>query len=1116
MLRIFRSSRIERLATLLWSQLAQAQPASVLAPQTIVLGHLGMKRWLVGELCAKPTLAGAPGIAANLKMLLPGQWLEELAQAVLQGSADEQLPYRRGALRWRIYQDLPRLEADAVRQYLDGAGAERRRFQLADRLAGLFEQYQVYRRDWLLAWEGSDASRPGLLGHWQGELWRRLIAGIGVRPRSVRLHELVSRLGRLERDGDTSTLHVFGLSHLPPDALKALEQLAQSRDVNLYFPDPCRELWDQLRSRHELLRHGADAESSYLEIGHPLLASLGRLGQHFSVLLHELGGQLEDVRDAWDQDAPALAATTPLLQQLQASIRLLEPGALASASSSADASLRIHLTHTRLRELEVLKDALLDFLAKDPLLQPREIVVMAPQMADYAPLLPSLFGEAARTGGLLPYHLADVSLARTHPLLNAFAGLLQLPLQRVSRSQVLGLLALPAVQRRFGITPGGLDALQRWLDRACVAWGLDGPMKADFGAAPIAENSFAFGLDRMFAGYLLGSEDDDQLLDESVLPAAPILGPDVAVLGALDELLAILREVRSGAREPRLAAAWVAWLERIIAALFAADPEDPAETDALTELKRLAREPASEIRVAGADVDPLLPFSVVGEVWRERLEAIPEQQAFLAGGITFCGMVPQRSVPFKVVCILGLADGEFPRARAQSGLDLMQDKPRLGDRDNRMDDRYLFLEALMSARQALHLSFVGEGVRDGKPRNPAAPLAELMSLLDRAQGSSSDAQRLWLIRHALQPFDARYFEQGEAADPRWFSYAQAYAQLTAARVPTPVPGFLEGLESEPAEAPMAETLTLEQLERFFKDPARRYSEDVLGSSRRALTRVPDQDLEPLGSTIEKRERRHVQMVWTALEQGAASVPATAPPALALSGQIAPGALGATAYAHERAAADNLLGHARKLPPFAGNAAPTPEALQVNLALGDGSRITGTIERVYRAGDTRWLVAIAGGNVDFRQVLPLFLQWALLRLSSLPDQACELVLIHDNGQHKLTKDFARDPVQLEAGLRALLALYRDSRLRRPAYLPRTSFALAFSHEDRITCVEKYWTAKDGGERGYEPGYNELLFEELDPEDPHGNLLRELDDQARQLKLAITGRLDIIATPADAQP
>ena len=1105
MLRIFRSSRIERLATLLWSQLQATQPQNVLAPQTLVIGHLGMKRWLVEQLASKPTPAGEPGIAANLTMQLPGEWLEALSARVFAAPLESARPYRRESLRWRIYRDLPLLQATEVQRYLRGSAAERRRYQLADRLAGLYAQYLVYRRDWLLAWETADPTRPDLLGHWQGELWRRLTDEIGAPPRAMRMLEMLRQLPDLPVEPGDSTLHVFGLSHLPPDALQALAQLAHSRDVNLYFPDPCRELWEQLRTRHEQLKHGAEAEASYLEIGHPLLASLGRLGQHFSVLLNGLREPLEDMRDAWDQDAFAsLEPKTPLLEQLQMSIRLLDPRLITASSTTADASLRVHLCHTRLRELEVLKDALLEFLARDPELQPREIVVMAPNIADYAPSLPTLFGEAGRALGSLPYHLADVSLARTHPLLNAFARLLQLPQQRVSRSQVLGLLALPAVQRRFSITPGGLDALQRWLDRACVAWSLDGPMKADFGAAPIAANSFAFGLDRMFAGYVLGNDDEELLLDECVLPAAPIQGPDVAVLGALDQLLAILREIRDVARESRLAAAWSEWLARIIDALFAADAHE-SDGAALSELHKLVAKLARDVRAAGPDVDPLLSFSVVSEVLREGLEAIPEQQAFLAGGITFCGMVPQRSVPFKVVCILGLADGEFPRARSANGLDLMQSRPRLGDRDSRIDDRYLFLEALMSARNALHLSFVGEGVRDGKPRTPAAPLAELIGLLDHAHGATVDTQRSWLLRHALQPFDARYFEQAAEPDPRWFSYAQAYAQLAPARIAVASPSFIDGLAQAPAAAAdgIGEKLGLEQLERYFKDPARHYCEDVLGLSRRALEAVPDQDLEPLGTKLERRERRHVQMVWAALERGAQAIWPHAPAALAFSGQIAPGALGEAAYDHEREAAEKLLTHARKLPPFCNAVPLKAEPLQVDLALSDGTRISGVVERVYRSDDTLWLIAIAGGSVDFRQLLPLFLQWALLRLGA-PDLKCRVALIYEKGAHKLPGDFAQESAQLEAGLIALIDVYRSSRVRRTAYLPRTSYALASSRDDPLWTLEKVWSAREGGERTYEPGYNELLFQDLDPEDAHGSLLRELGGNARHLLRAITGR------------
>jgi exodeoxyribonuclease V gamma subunit len=1117
MLRIYRSSRIERLATLLWTQLAQTQPQNVLAAQTVVIGHLGMKRWLVEWLASTPTRAGDPGIAANLDMLRPGGWLDGLAQQVLGVDAIALEAYRRPALCWRIYRDLPLLEAPEVQRYLTGSNAERRRYQLADRLAGLYVQYLVYRRDWLSAWEKADAARPGLLGHWQGELWRRLTAGIGAPHRGTRTHELLRHLQQLPPSADACALHVFGISHLPPDALDALAQLAQSRDVYLYFPDPCRELWDYLRTRREILREGAEAEHGYLEIGHPLLATLGRMGQQFTLLLNGLPApSIEDARDAWDQDAAtSLASDATLLTRLQTSIRVLDPGVLAAEPSQADASLRVHVCHTRLRELEVLKDALLDFLEKDRTLEPREIVVMAPNIALYAPFLATLFGAPGRGSSALPYHLADVSLARTHPLLHAFGELLQLPQQRVTRSQVLGLLALPAVQRRLRLPPGALDGLERWLERACVAWGLDGPMKAEFGAAPVATNSFAFGLDRMFAGYVLGNDTGEALIDDCVLPAAPIMGPEVEVLGALDRLLQILRGLREGAREPRHAAAWSAWLEQWVASLFVADPTDLAESAALKEIKRLIAKVPADVNSAGNDVDPLLPFAVYSEVLREALSDIPERQPFLAGGITFCGMVPQRAVPFKVVCILGLADGEFPRASADNGLDLMRSRPRLGDRDSRMDDRYLFLEALMSARSALHLSYVGEGVRDGKPRNPAAPLSELQALLDQECGVGPDGERSWLLRHALQPFDARYYTA--PGDPRWFSYAQAYAQLSPAANALPIPGFLDGLDSAPTTNHEPRTtnplLTLEQLERYFKDPARRYCEDVLGLSRRALDDREDPDLEPLEAARERHERRHVQMVWTALEHGQTRIPLEAPASLACSGQIAPGALGVAAYELERAAAQKLLDHARQLPPFRSAGASLSRPQRVELTLPDGTRIEGALDRVFAVDDDLWLVEIAGGKVDFRQLLPLFLRWALLKLTLPPERVCNVVLIHDEGSHAWPQKFPTTTAALSAGLDAVLRIYRDSRERRPPYLPRTSFALA-ADDGNFTKVAQAWSAQEGGEQHFEPGYNALLFQTLEA-DLGNPVLQEMYALAAHLKLAITGRLPTAAdTSADA--
>jgi exodeoxyribonuclease V gamma subunit len=1094
MLNIYRSSRIETLAQLLAARLHQLRPASVLAPQTLIVGHLGMKRWLV-QFLAEQRWPGLPRISANLDMLLPSEWLDTLAQQVLQTEAIAIAPYRRAALRWRIYALLPALDAPEVARYLEGDDAARRRFQLADRLAGLYGQYLVYRRDWLAGWEGErGVSAPD---HWQGQLWQRIVAGIGRSHRGQRMAELIERLPRLPADPDQPALHVFGVSHLPRDALAALERLATTRQVCIYFPDPCRELWEDLRTRREIYKAQLDG-GEYLTLGHPLLAALGRMGQHFALLLNSIAADSDDRdRDDSSLDGP-LPAGAPLLARVQHSVRTLQPLWAAPAPTEAeadgrlDASLRVHACHTRLRELEVLKDALLDQLAADPTLHPRQIVVMAPNMALYAPLLPVVFGHPGRNRGPLPFHLADVALAGTHPLLAAFGELLDLPTQRIGRSQVLALLALPAVARRLQLASGQQAALERWLARCHVAWGLDGAMKADFGAAAVDQHSFAFGLDRMLAGYLIGQEDADWLLDD-MLPAQPVAGPDVHCLGALWTLIELLREWRAASARARSLSQWSECLQGWTARLFEADREDAEESAALAAAQRLIAALGRDAQAAG--VDPAVDWSVVREVLRQGLDAVPERQAFLAGGVTFCGMVPQRAIPFAVVALLGLNDGDYPRPRADSGLDLMQQLPRLGDRDNRLDDRYLFLEALMSARRALHLSYVGEGVQDGKPRNPALPLAELLRFLDEAHGCSGvDADRPWRVRHALQPFDARYFDPANAdrtrlaahadVDPRLYSYSTEFAAAVA-------PGQAREWRFATSTAAIAAVeegaaVELSALARYYRKPAEWVCRQALGLSRAALDDSAGSDTEPLTSARERFDRTALDLVWDALRSGAAELPVEAPARLRCSGQLAAGIVGARAWDELRAQAQEYLNAARALPPFAGGAAqPVPVA--VDLIVG-GQRLVGTLGEVYAAGDSLWLVAIVNSTrIDYSKLLPLYLQWAALRISH-PQRNCEVALLTP-ARHDLS-GYIQDLPSLERGLAALLAGYRDATAHSAGYFPRSSHAYALARRKVLDRNPQAPEAADaaaqkaaqdawfggyagGGECNYAPGYGALL-------------------------------------------
>ncbi|HZW51888.1 MAG TPA: exodeoxyribonuclease V subunit gamma, partial [Rudaea sp.] len=340
---------------------------------------------------------------------------------------------------------------------------------------------------------------------------------------------------------------------------------------------------------------------------------------------------------------------------------------------------------------------------------------------------------------------------------------------RFALSEVLDLLDVPALVRRFGLDGDDRDRLEATLRRAGVAWGLDAPMKAQAGGAAVENNSWSFGFDRIFAGAIAGADTNGQLLDD-VLPLPGIDASAALVLGRAHRLLDSLRELRDGFAQPRRLRDWCAWLGEWVDVLFRADADDAAEGRALDALRRALAELGTQSTAAGAQK---LPWSVAREAVRGQLDAVSERQPFLLGGVTFCGLVPQRSIPFRVVCLIGMNEGEFPRDGADTGLNRMLEQPQRGDRDTRREDRQLFLEALMAARQHLHISYIGRDAHEDRRIDPAAPLAELLQFLDECHGLSGKDKRPWLIEHPQQPFDPRYYD---ASDVRLFSFNGRFAK----------------------------------------------------------------------------------------------------------------------------------------------------------------------------------------------------------------------------------------------------------------------------------------------------------------------------------------------------
>lgn len=1002
---MYRASRLEALLDPLAHLLDSQRPEHPLAPQTVIAAHPGMKHWLVGALARRQ---GPGGVVANLDIVLPSAWLDALAGQVLGERAVALQPYRSEHLRWRVHALLDSIDADELRAYLRGDDAERRRFQLADRLARLYARYLVYRPDWLEAWAhgGVPARDPTLRAGFIEALWRRLRRQIGQPHRGEVLGRLVDAIEQypgLVRS--TEPLHVFGLSHLAPAELALLRAVSRQRLLVLYIPDPCRERWAGLSSDRRLLRErvradafAPDTEALFLEQDHPLLAQWGRLGQHFMLSLEDSEADIvQDVRH-WRDEAGAehevdgdAEAADDRLHRLQDSLRRLDSSLLAPVGDAqaqrTDASLRVHACHTRLRELEVLRDALLQQRRERPDLRPSDIIVMAPDIRAYLPLLPAVFGPPGHADGPLPYHLADVAVAASHPLFDTFRRLLDVPRSRLTAPEVIDLLARPDIARRFGLAGDDIELVAKWLRDARVAWALDAGFRHDLGLPRVAEHTFAWGVDRMLAGYLLGDglgDDGVCLPDGSELaPVDGIHGPQAAALGALDALLVELADLHADRQRRMRASAWAQRFEYRLEALLRVDPDDRLALDAKALLLGFVRAIATEPAQSG--LDPELPFDVVRDLLIERLDAAPQRQAFLMGGMTVCGMVPQRSIPFRVIAVIGLNEGEFPRGGGEGGLDPMSRHRRLGDRDLRSDDRYLFLETVMSARDALHLSFVGEGVRDGKPRNPSAPMGELLVALDRAAGLDADDdapdlpgawRRPWLVRHPLQPFDVRYFD---GQDPALFSFRCDFAQMAAPpATAAPAPFHSPPAAREPVPAPV-EPIPLHDVLGYYRDPARqllagalRLRLDALGDGRLA-------DCEPLEARFDAIDGVTRRVFVDAIARD--GLPDTAPPWLRLGGLLPPGRIGQDAWREECTKVQALLDGARRHPLFAQG---LPQACAVAVDIdATPFRVRGELPRCYATDDAVWVFDLYPGRredaLDFRARIGLFVEWALLRL-----------------------------------------------------------------------------------------------------------------------------------------
>ncbi len=807
------SNRMELLADNLAGIVAQPL-CSPLDPEIIVVPNRGMARWLSMQ------LADRLGVWGNAKFLFPDHFAHDLFRRAFPESPEHTV-VDKDLLSWKVLSVLsgglindPRLEPLAL--YLSD-GRPVRKFQLAGKIAEAFDQYTVFRPDVILGWEeGREESRDS---DWQAVLWRAVTEGRKL-PHRARLHrDFLSAIGNLHGDSLPSRIAVFGLSSLPPFHTALLAAAATLTPVHLFVLNPCIEFWDQIVSESEAARiarrelpESGSAAMLHLEGGNRLLASLGGYGREFLSLLHDY--------DPAETETPSDTPPETLLEHLQADMLHLydrgsPSGTPAMAIPATDRSVEIHSCHTPLREVEVLYDYLLDVFDSGDASNPSDILVMTPDIATYAPAIRAVFGAPETPGSRIPYSLADLTTGSEGAVVAAFMELLSIPLSRFEATAVLSPLETPAIRAAFGLEETDLETLRTWVRRCGIRWGRgrDGLRELDLPALP--DNTWEEGIRRLLLGYALPA--GDHCTFSGIAGFDGIEGTSAALAGNLldylDGLTAFTRESRT-ARSP---AAWAVLLRNLLTSFFTPEPGCEDETDAIRDaIDGLSKPDASGIPVGAID------FETVRHYCTMRLSSIGSAAPFLSGGVTFCAMMPMRSIPFRIICCIGMNDGAFPRQNYRPSWDLMARHPRRGDRSPDREDRYLFLEALLSARRRLYISYLGRSARDNAASGPSVVVEELLAAIGRgfypegadAASGEGAGRAMVFVEHPLQPWNSRCFDGNDRL--RTFSHANAAAAGPSGEAASLPRSFFTG---ELPRRPEAE-VDLRQFIDFFRNPVK--------------------------------------------------------------------------------------------------------------------------------------------------------------------------------------------------------------------------------------------------------------------------------------------------------
>lgn len=808
---VIHSNQLEQLRSLL-VQFCQRYPLSPLELEQVLVQSNGIAQWLKLAFAASPDEADpyerGLGIAAAMQVQLPGRFIWSMYQLAL---PEQQLPdlsvFSKDSLRWRIFRLLPALvtqdEFELLRRFISDDTDQQKRSQLALKLADLFDQYQVYRADWLADWAKGLYRLAQMDGEakampddqlWQAKLWQAILAELPAEQQQqsrFSLHQAFLQQVKSWKKAPKNLprrVIIFGISSLPQQMLEVLSALAPYCQILLAVLNPCQLYWADIIAEKDKVKAAQKRQpqkAGFLPFAsaeqlsgqaQPLLAAWGKQGRDYIRLLDQFDETAAHKALFAHQNVDLFEPpnTNHLLGQLQDDILQLRSitetqSQWPALTIEAARSISFQKAHSPLREVEILHDHLLQLFAENPALGAKDVMVMVPDINLYAPLIEAVFGRVPM-GDLryIPYSISDQNSKKQQPLLQALEVLLSPEQQRLNASTVFDMLDISALQQRFGVKAAALPKIKQWIEGAGIRWGLDQQHRQQLGLQhSFEQNSWLFGIRRMLLGYVAG----DTAPWQGIAPYADVAGLEAAELGPVLVLLQKINELWQQLAVKRSPGDWHLLFTQLLQDFFA-----PDELESQQLVQQLQAQLQSWLdNTTGAELEEELTLQIARQALLEPMQAGGLQQKFFSGRVNFATLLPMRSIPFAVICLLGMNDGAYPRAQQRQDFDLMALDYRSGDRSRRDDDRYLLLEALLSARQQFYISWVGFSVFDNSARAPSVLVSQLRDHLSAgwAMQDGSDLLEQITVEHPLQPFSKRYREAGS----KLVSYQQEWASL---------------------------------------------------------------------------------------------------------------------------------------------------------------------------------------------------------------------------------------------------------------------------------------------------------------------------------------------------